>query len=41
MLDALPAPFEGITVVDIGGSVASAVCGRLFADFGALPACST
>ncbi|MFI5321133.1 MAG: CoA transferase, partial [Myxococcota bacterium] len=35
MADALPPPLEGITVVDLGGSVATAVCGRLFADFGA------
>ncbi|MFI5320649.1 MAG: CoA transferase [Myxococcota bacterium] len=35
MADSLPPPFEGITVVDLGGSVATAVCGRLFADFGA------
>ncbi|MBM4382637.1 MAG: CoA transferase [Deltaproteobacteria bacterium] len=28
-------PLAGITVVDLGGTVATAACGRLFADFGA------
>ncbi len=28
-------PLDGYTVIDLGGSVATATCGRLFADFGA------
>ena len=35
MTDALPPPLAGTTVVDLGGSVATAACGKLFADFGA------
>ncbi len=35
MADPLSRPLEGFTVVDLGGSVATGVCGRLFADFGA------
>ena len=35
MTRALTQPLTGFTVVDLGGSVATAACGRLFADFGA------
>jgi crotonobetainyl-CoA:carnitine CoA-transferase CaiB-like acyl-CoA transferase len=35
MADVLARPLDGITVVDLAGSVATATCGRLFADFGA------
>ncbi len=35
MTRALAPPLEGFTIVDIGGTVATAICGRLFADFGA------
>jgi crotonobetainyl-CoA:carnitine CoA-transferase CaiB-like acyl-CoA transferase len=35
MTDAPARPLEGITLVDLAGTVATATCGRLFADFGA------
>jgi crotonobetainyl-CoA:carnitine CoA-transferase CaiB-like acyl-CoA transferase len=35
MADAPARPLAAFTVVDVGGTVATAICGRLFADFGA------
>jgi len=35
MADASARPLNAFTVVDLGGTVATAICGRLFADFGA------